>query len=286
MTDVIVFGGANIDVKAKTLGAHIAATSNPGVVSTSFGGVGRNIASNLARLGADVLFVTAVGNDAQGQALLKATRDSGVDVSGCLGVNGNTGTYCAVLDQHGELVTAVSDMAVLEALTPDVVEKNAPNISSARYVVADCNLRSDTLAALAAVAGTKLIVEPVSVAKSNRLWELLQTTSVFAATPNMAQARHRFDTSFATACVDSLQKAGLQNVVLLAGADGAYVGDGMSTTHVPSQADRIIDVTGAGDAAVAGFVFGLLQNMPLVEAVRLGQKTAARVMASAASALE
>ncbi len=286
MSHVIVFGGANIDIKAKTNNAHIPATSNPGVVSTSFGGVGRNIAVNLARLGVDVSFVSAVGTDAQGEALLQATGSSGVDVRNCLTVNGATGTYCAVLDNQGELVTAVADMSALDALRPEMIVQHKVEISAAQLIVADCNLSPMTLAALAAVAANKLIIEPVSVAKSKRLWSLLEGCGIFAATPNMAQVTNQFGNRSPTEHVAVLMKLGLQNVVLHAGPDGAYVGEKANVVHVPAQAAKIVDVTGAGDAAVAGFVFGLLQDMSLVEAAQLGQKTAARVMASAASSLE
>ena len=81
MPDIVVLGGANIDIKAKVTAPNRLGTSNPGIVSTSAGGVGRNIAHNLARLGADVALISVVRNDVHGDAVLAETRRAGVDVS-------------------------------------------------------------------------------------------------------------------------------------------------------------------------------------------------------------
>jgi len=111
MNRVLVIGGINLDIKAKTLGAHVAATSNPSAIVSKPGGVGRNVAHNLGALGIPVSLLSIVGNDAQGAAALAATEEAGVDVSAVTKLEGSTGIYLAVLDQSGELVTAASDMA-------------------------------------------------------------------------------------------------------------------------------------------------------------------------------
>jgi pseudouridine kinase len=80
---------------------------------------------------------------------------------------------------------------------------------------------------------------------------------------------------------------GLQHVVAHAGAEGAFVSNGEDIEHVPAQsAGPIIDVTGAGDAAVAGLLFGLLQGDDLVTAATFGQTLAGRVIALSRSTLE
>ena len=79
MTDIIVIGGANLDIKAKSLAVNHFGTSNPSRISTSPGGVARNIAHNLARLGASVGLITVIGDDHQGEAVLEATKAAGVE---------------------------------------------------------------------------------------------------------------------------------------------------------------------------------------------------------------
>ena len=96
---VVVIGGANIDVKARIAGTTVPATSNPGTSATlSAGGVGRNIAHNLARLGIQTRLISIVGRDPEGSRLLDETARAGVDVSQVRRGKAPTGLYSAVLD--------------------------------------------------------------------------------------------------------------------------------------------------------------------------------------------
>ncbi len=287
MADVVVIGGANVDIKAIAGAGHQLGTSNPGKVRTTSGGVGRNIAHNLARLGVDVALISAIGLDALGDKLLRDTEMVEVDVSMVLRENAATGTYVAMLDDKGELVSAVSDMRVLDALTPDVIKLFAKPIAEAKLVVADCNLHSETLIAVARIAGGKLAIEPVSVQKSRKLVMVLEKFKVMVATPNLDQIRSLLGTDDPVEAAALLHQRGLANVVIHAGDNGAYVSAGTGVGHV--KLDRLIevvDVTGAGDAAMSGLVYGLLQGDGLVAAATLGQELAAQVIASTKSTLE
>jgi pseudouridine kinase len=287
MTDVVVIGGANMDVKAKSSAVNKLGTSNPGTVTVTPGGVGRNIAHNLARLGAKVALISVVGDDLHGTALLAATKLAGVDCSRVKADGPATGSYIVMLDSDGEMLTAVNDMRAVEHITPQLIAANAAVIAAARYVVADCNLPIETLQAVAALAADRLVIEPVSVPKSRKLKTLLQTSPVFLATPNLDQLEELCGSKSIDEVAGQLHKMGLRNVVMHAGAEGAFIsGDGVED-HVPPQpAGPIIDVTGAGDAAVAGLVFGLLQGQSLLDAAAMGQKMAGIVIARDASTLE
>ena len=157
-----------MDIKAKTLNAHIAATSNPGSVSITAGGVGRNIAHNLARLGDGVSLLSAIGKDANGDMVLAATKAAGVNVYNIIRMEQPTGIYLVVLNSNGELITAVNDMRLL---TPAIIESCQAEIAAATLVVADCNL---VIECLSAIKAERLIIEPVSVPKSQRLLQILK----------------------------------------------------------------------------------------------------------------
>jgi pseudouridine kinase len=287
MADVVVVGACNLDIKAQTLSRHVPGTSNPGVVSHTSGGVGRNIAHNLARLGASVALVSAVGRDAAGETVLAATHVAGVDVSRVERSADATGTYVAVLDHDGELVTALNDMRSVEAITPQVISRHRELLNDAKLIVADCNLPQDALHALVRLVGHKLVVEPVSVPKAAKLAEALKTGTIFLASPNRDQIARLTGETNATAALAELHRMGLHKAVLHAGRDGAYVSEGQGVHHVPAQPPAVIrDVTGAGDAAVAGLVFGLLQGESLLEAAARGQALAGQVIGSTASTLE
>jgi pseudouridine kinase len=275
-----------MDIKAKTLAAHILATSNPAEIVTKPGGVARNIAHNLARLGVNTTLLTVLGNDANAEHIIQATAKAGVNISHILRISAPTGIYLALLDKSGELITAASDMANLTFLSKEQIRNKQQLVKQNRYVVADCNLTPETLQEIASQCADRLIIEPVSVAKCVKLLTLLKFHKIFLATPNLDQIAALTGTRDIKTAAKHLHNLGLENLVIHAGAQGAYASNGQTITHIPSQAQVIVDVTGAGDAATAGLVHGLMQNLPLEKAAAIGQTMAARVIASTASTLD
>lgn len=81
---IVIIGSANIDVAGYSHHPLNYADSNPGKIKFTPGGVGRNIAHNLALLGKNAWLLSAVGGDFYGQSLLAQTNQSGVYVDKCL----------------------------------------------------------------------------------------------------------------------------------------------------------------------------------------------------------
>ncbi len=101
---VLVMGGAGIDIVGRLKGELGLASSTPAQIRSSFGGVARNVAENLARLGQAVRFVSVVGTDADGDQLIQGLIDAGVDVSAVQRTNDfRTSSYLAVINAAGEL---------------------------------------------------------------------------------------------------------------------------------------------------------------------------------------
>jgi pseudouridine kinase len=272
---VVVVGGANVDVKARSAAALVPATSNPGAVVRSPGGVGRNIAENLARLGSRVSLVTAVGADAEGAWLLTETAVAGVSVRDAVRVGPSTGSYVAVLDADGELVAGVADMAAVDALTEDLVPARV--VAGARLVVVDGNLPVPTVAHVldaAAAAGVRVVLDPVSVPKAERISALFsQERPVFAITPNE-------DELAVMGSVAELHDRGVEVVWLRRGAAGSLLSTRYSELDLPAPPATPVDVTGAGDAMVAAFCHRLLSGATLADAAAYGHRAAALTVAS------
>ncbi len=289
MNEVIVIGGANLDVKGVPAGRFVPRTSNPGHVVATVGGVARNIAANLAHLDVKTALISAVGSDQAGRRILDVTRESGVDVAMVKRVEGASGTYLAVHDDKGELVAAISGMTCLEALTAADLEAQARRLQSASLIAADCNLAVDCLDWLFAFADEnriRLLIEPVSVPKAQKLMQLKPGRRPFAITPNADQfAALTGGTADDPGAIAALHAMGYANIVVHRGAGGAIVSDGTARpSAVPALAiGPVADVTGAGDAAVAGLICGFLEGYDLVRSARLGQAAAAIKIASAAS---
>jgi pseudouridine kinase len=275
-----------MDIKAKTLAAHVLATSNPAEIITKPGGVARNIAHNLARLGAETTLLTVVGNDANADAIIQATAKAGVNTSHIIRANAPTGIYLALLNDRGELVTAASDMQCLQFLSKEHIRNISEKIKNNFLNVLDCNLSIEILEEISTLTQGRLVIEPVSVSKCAKILGLLKTRPIYLATPNLDQIEALTGTRDPQTAAKTLHKLGLSNLIIHAGAAGAFASDGQTFTHIPSKAKTIIDVTGAGDAATAGLIYGLTQNLPLAKAAELGQNIAAKVIASQFSTLE
>ena len=86
MADITIIGGINIDVEGSPFEKIKYRDSNPGIVSVAYGGVGRNIAENAARLGADVAMISVIGDDNMGKGAKSELAELGVDVSGIIEV--------------------------------------------------------------------------------------------------------------------------------------------------------------------------------------------------------
>jgi len=267
---VVVVGGANVDVKARTTAPLVTGTSNPGTVVRTPGGVGRNVAENLARLGSRVALVSVVGSDPDGDWLLQETAVAGVDISAVLR-GGRTGRYVAVLDADGDLVAGIADMAATDDLGPEVLDHAL--IRSAALVVVDGNLPATTIDAVLAL-GVRVVIDPVSVPKARRISPLLsRIRPVYALTPNQDELAE-------LGTVEELHDRGVEVVWVRRGPAGSLLSTPGGAVELDAPAVVPIDVTGAGDAMLAAFCHHLLAGAPVEEAARAGHEAAALTVAS------
>ena len=190
--DVIVVGGLVVDHVVSPAQASglptvplIMKTSNPGTASQTYGGVGRNVAESIVKndvatkgTAASVLMVSAVGNDAYGDSLIRHIEQLGICSTGIVRVaesNTRTATYTAVHDHTGDLLVAVSDMDVFKHISPAVLSTHVePVLSKSRsgkackMVFADGNISTDAFSTLAKFCNEQnipLFFEPTSVHK-------------------------------------------------------------------------------------------------------------------------
>ncbi len=279
----VCIGGAAVDRKLRLAAPPVLGTSNPARATASFGGVARNVAENLARLGAEVAFVSAVGADADGRALLGHLAGLGVDVTAARLIEGaTTAQYIAALNPDGSLAFGLADLGVLDAQYGDLVA-SLPALEPGAVVFADCNAPAEGLAAVLAqvrAAGARLAVDAISTVKVRRLPPRLDGVAILFL--NLDEARSLLDESAAPArdLAARLLARGAEAVVLTLGAEGALAATMRAVTHVPAEPAQVADVTGAGDSMIAGTLFGLAQGLDLAEAVRLGAHIAARTVAT------
>lgn len=257
---IVVIGGANLDLVGHSRVKYRAADSNPGKVKMSPGGVGRNIAENLARLGAEVVFLSAIGDDPQGQLVAQATQASGVDLSHVLRTDCGTSTYLCILDENGEMVGAINEMEPIQAVTAQVVFDWKEVIQSADACVLDMNLSVDAIEAFFQVKGkVPVYVDPVSCAKAEKIKPYLQ--QVAGIKPNRLEAGvlTGSERKEPIELGEMLIKTGVEEVVLSDGANGVFCMGKEEPLHCPVRPVKVVNVTGAGDAFMAAWVFSAFE---------------------------
>ena len=143
---VTVIGGANIDVQGKSREALRDRDSNPGDVHISPGGVARNVAENLSRLGVSCRLITAVGDDQYGRFLMQCSTDAGIDTRGVHQLEQlPTSTYLSILDNTGDMQVALSDMRIMDELGADLLTPHKSIIAQSSLLILDANLPDDAL---------------------------------------------------------------------------------------------------------------------------------------------
>jgi pseudouridine kinase len=277
---VLAVGGANMDIIGAARNQWVMGDSNPGHIHCAPGGVVRNVAENLARLGTITHLLSAVGDDAFGRSLLDATRAAGVLTDACAVLaQHNTSTYLSLHGHQGDLTVAVNDMNIVNSITPEFLSAHAPLISQARAVMVDCNLSADALDWLITRASSKVFVDAVSTAKCQRIRPYLQGIHLLKVNQLEAQTLSGLPCDTAAdmqASAQWLHAQGVQQVLISLGARGMFYSD--ATTGYGWQntlAGDVVNVNGAGDALLAGWMHAMLCDTPPAEAACFAQACAA-----------
>jgi pseudouridine kinase len=280
---ILVIGAASMDTKGRASQPIQAGTSTPGAIRVSVGGVGRNIAENLARLGERVVLLSAVGNDGSGKRILNQAAECGIDVRHVV-VDGRqrTAAYLTVLDEAGNPVISVDDMAINRRLiTPQFVDRRRRLFRDARMVILDANLTPASLATIFRLShkyNVPVCADPTTATLARRLAPYLGDLTLVV--PNAAEAEvlcgvQVIDRDSALVAAQMLVTMGVQIAIVTLGATGLVYATSQESGHVPAIECEIVDLTGAGDALTATVIFGLLNDFDVDEAVRLGTSAAA-----------
>ncbi|WP_434362202.1 PfkB family carbohydrate kinase [Parasalinivibrio latis] len=264
---VVVVGGANMDICGRARIPLSGADSTPSDIFSGFGGVGRNIAENLARLGTDCRLITAVGNDMWGDKILEHCRDLAINTEFSITVKeASTSCFVSILDSDGEVSQAVNDMAVLDHLTPDALEKCHGVLSCASLIVVDANLSEATLSWIfARYRDTPIFADPVSATKCQKLKPHLGNIDTLK--PNRAEAamlagipEGQPGDLAGISC--EIHNLGVRHVVISLGRDGIWSSMDGNGVHIPAIEGNGANVTGCGDALMAGLVHARSNNWP------------------------
>jgi pseudouridine kinase len=275
----LVIGSAGIDIKGLAIDALKSGTPVPGRVRNSVGGVARNIAENLARLEVPVVLLSAVGDDTQGLRVLDECKAAGINCDHVqIASNSRTGTFMAFFKENGELENAITDFDVMMALDGDYLERHEDLFAGADIVIIDATLTTGalyTLFRLTEKYQVRVCADPTTPALAGKLCPYID--GMYLIVPNAAETaslcgltHSAHDRDSATSAARELVAMGAQIAVVTMGEQGLAYADGSGGGFIRGMKTRVVDSTGAGDALTGAVIFGLLNDVELDEAMRLG----------------
>ncbi|QKY70664.1 carbohydrate kinase [Lentibacillus sp. CBA3610] len=284
MEEIVCIGGANVDRKFYAKASLQPETSNPITSTQNAGGVARNIAENLGRLGMNAKLLTAGGIDRDWDSIAEASAPymNLQDVTQY--TEAATGSYTAVLDQSGDLLYGLADMDIFELMTQEWLQAQVPVLLQAKCILADLNCPKETLTFLHHFASSHqipLIFVTVSGPKMTRLPDDLSGLTWLITNQDESEAYFQGRFSGRDSAAKWLE-IGIANVVITNGKEGAIVGnqtDGIH--HIPAvETEEIVDVTGAGDAFSAAVAYAWLQGDDSVLSAQAGVANATKTLRS------
>lgn len=270
---ILVLGVSVYDIIGFADNCYRSHDSNPGRVKVSYGGVCRNIAENMARIGVDTKFISLIGDDEKGKSILEYAKQIQLDMSDSLVVKGeSTPTYMAILDDKGEMVSAIVDMKITEKIPTEFIDSKKELIENSTYMVLDPDNPEILEYILTKYEGkTNFVLDPVSAAKVSSVKHLLKY--FYMVKPN----RHEAEVlcGFEIKTHEDVRRAGkyfldlgMKHIFISLDSEGMYYNNGVEEGIVKANEVPVVNVTGAGDSCVAGLMYGYMNELSMKETVK------------------
>jgi pseudouridine kinase len=287
MRQVLFIGACLVDELFYATHAYRNHTSNPARFQKSVGGVVTNLARHAALMGIPSKIISHVGLDSDGRFLEHCLLEAGVNTHLLQKGVFSTGKFTAFIEPDGSLFSAACSDNTALAITDVLLEKMKPELAEAVCIMADTNLHKDTLNYLMQFSATHdipLIIEPVSVAKAEKL-KCDKLNGVYMITPNEDELES-ITGSRGEAGVQELLRKGVNKVWLRKGGEGSVFYTSQGKIQLPAPSVVPVDTTGAGDAALAGWLYAFLKNKNDLSCIAYGHALAAGVLMQHGTVIE
>lgn len=286
MTNILVIGGINIDIEGRPYKELKEQDSNPGEVKISYGGVGRNIAENAARIGENVAMLSVIGEDELGRGAREHLASLGVDTSMVREItNRNSAIYLSILTPERDMHLGLCDMEIIRELAAGDIRKAAEAFAGAKVVALDGNLEEEMLREATEILSDRMLFyDPVSANKACRGKEHIGR--FHSIKPNLIEAevlsgmKITGDEELKAAAQYFLDK-GVKNVYITLNSGGVYFKNREKEGFLrPPENIKIESATGAGDAFSAAILYGMVRGLEIDEIADLGMAAAQIAMES------
>ncbi|MDA3940080.1 MAG: PfkB family carbohydrate kinase [Spirochaetia bacterium] len=262
---VALIGAANVDIQGFSTNQIINRDSNPGKIECCPGGVSRNIAENLSRLGIKTELISALGDDPNGSLIQESCRSCNIGTEYSIIVPGAVSSvYLAIMDNSRDMALALSDMTISDNINIEFLQGRDEVFKNSSAIVFDTCLSIEVMEYILNNYSDKPIyVDPVSVGKAKALKPLIG--KVHTLKMNKLEAEFLSDTkiegrSGLEKISEWFMNKGVKRVYITLGEDGVFYKDSKNLIIYKPNKTTIKNATGAGDAFMAGLVFGTLNG--------------------------
>ncbi|MBQ6372476.1 MAG: bifunctional hydroxymethylpyrimidine kinase/phosphomethylpyrimidine kinase [Oscillospiraceae bacterium] len=285
---IVVVGTVFVDIKGFPYDVYNPTGRNAGTVEIVHGGVGRNVAEDIANVELRPTFVSMVDDTANGAEVLQKLGKHKVNTDYVAVAPDSMGIWLVVFDNTGDLAGSISKRPDFSALDNMISEKGDEIFADADSIVLEVDLEKDIVKKVLHFAEkyNKRVFGVVSnmvIASQRR--DFLQSMDCFVC--NLQEAGILFVDDFSelspddlkTELLDRIKKAGIRSMVVTMGSKGAvYASVDGECGYYPPEKVKVRDTSGAGDAFCAGVSIGLTYGKSLEESVRIGTHLAASVI--------
>lgn len=276
---VLVVGSSNTDIFCSVDRLPVVGETIFGKgISYAFGGKGGNQATALARMESDVVFMTCLGNDPQGDALIQSYKRDGIKVEYVKrSKDFPTGTAIINVDKDGKNNIVVVKGAN-DACDEAYIRENEDLFKSNDYILLQLEIPVPAVKLsieLAKKYGKKVVLNPAPAAVLDD--EIL--SGVDFLTPNETElellAFGNIDNRDVDLCAKKLLEKGVKNLIVTIGEKGVIYYRGSEKIHVEGIKVKAIDTVAAGDCFNGAFVSFLEKGKDVVEALKLANRASA-----------
>lgn len=292
---VLVIGSSVEAVIGRTAGQLPPDSRQFGQIHRAVSGVARNIAENLARLEIKTVLLSAAADDDGGQRLIAHSAAAGIDCRHVLRISGAQSASTIILchDDDPEDVITIEDLSIMDYLDSDYLLEHEWLFKRAALIAIDATLSEDaldTLFELAARYDVRVCADPTSPLLAGKLLKYIQ--NLYLIVPNASETAPLFaleapaaERESATDIAQRLVSMGADVAVVTLGEGGLAYADSSGGGYIRAIQTEVVDAAGAGDAFSGAVIFGILNQVPIDEAMRLGLTAASLTLASTATVL-
>lgn len=293
MTYISVIGTVFVDCKGFARNRYTPDGRNLGDIRFVHGGVGRNVAENIAALGIPTALVSSVDDSALGLEVLNRLQQTHVDTSfTVIAERQGMGMWLAIMDENGNLAGSISQMPDLSVLESTIKQKGSDIVRRSSHLALELDLTpriSETVLELARQYDKPIFGLPGNMDIILKYPEMMKELACFIC--NNFEAERLFGQTLPVDDAAALQQAleiyveenKLSAMVVTLGAHGAVFYDFKTKQqgYQPVFPVQLVDSSGAGDAFFSATAAGLAQNLPLSTAVAYGTRAAGWTIESA-----